>query len=981
VTTGPAPGFGDLLRRYRLAAALTQEELAGRAGLSARAVSDLERSVKTRPRRDTVRLLADALGLDAAQRAALDAARGSGAPQAEWVGRREPVSLGETAPPLIGRTRELSALDRHLAGEGPPVLLLAGESGIGKSRLLREAVWRAAEAEWTVLEGGCQGRGGQDPYTPMLGALNRHLRQLTPERWRAGLRGCAWLVRLLPELAEGPIEPLPSWSVPPAQERRLLFEAVERYLANVAGAAGTLLVLDDLQWAGPDALDLLATLARGAAGWLRIVGAYRDTEARAGDPLSAMLGDLVQADLLTHCTIGPLHIEEARRLLAGQLEGTGATASSLLDRVLRRTGGVPFFVISYARAADPFLSEGADERIPWSLAQSIRQRVALLPGPAAEVLAVAALIGRVVPHQLLLRVAGPPEQEVFAVLEAAQRARLLQVEAGEYQFAHDLIREVLEDEVGAARRAALHRRIGEGLEQEPGEPPLDRLAYHFERAGDRGRAARYLELAGDRAQAQQAHTAAEEYYRVAAAVLEQLGRATDLARVRLRLGTVLTVRGNYEAALAALELAARALHEAGDGAELARALAQIGTVHSSWGTAATGLARLQPWLEPLESGGPTPGLAALYAVLSDLYYMCMSLDQAVEAAERSIALARALADERALSTAQIQRGQSLKEMGRLADARLALEEGIRLGEATTEWATLAFGYEALARLSFRSGDFAACRHAIDRAVEIAEQQGNPFQQVAMLGSRGLMALHWGDWAAARADLERSLRLSCEAGTLAISAFVPLKMALLCLARGEWAEAARLIDESMALPERDRHPFAAVVAQALLAELDLREGRSAAARDRIHTLPPHVYWGFWHEEVFAHGYGPLLALAHLELGEPETAEQVVAETIARARDEGAPLILSEALRVAALIGLRQGRRAETAAHLEEALGVARRLSHPYQEARLLQVCGVIEARDSRREAARTSLAEALLIFRRLGASKDIAETERLLTALD
>jgi predicted ATPase len=79
------------------------------------------------------------------------------------------------------------------------------------------------------------------------------------------LQGCAWLVRLLPELAVGPIEPLPAWTLPPEQERRLMYAAVERFLANVAGPGGALLVLDDLQWAGPDALELLASVVRSNA--------------------------------------------------------------------------------------------------------------------------------------------------------------------------------------------------------------------------------------------------------------------------------------------------------------------------------------------------------------------------------------------------------------------------------------------------------------------------------------------------------------------------------------------------------------------------------------------------------------------------------------------------------------------------------------------------------------------------------------------
>src|SRR5207302_4762798 len=106
-----------------------------------------------------------------------------------------------------------------------------------------------------VLEGGCQRRGGHEPYAPLLAACRRHLRSLGPAPLRAALQGCAWLVRLLPELAQGPIEPLSAWTLPPEQERRLMFEAVARFLTNVAGPAGTLLLLGDVRGARPDALD------------------------------------------------------------------------------------------------------------------------------------------------------------------------------------------------------------------------------------------------------------------------------------------------------------------------------------------------------------------------------------------------------------------------------------------------------------------------------------------------------------------------------------------------------------------------------------------------------------------------------------------------------------------------------------------------------------------------------------------------------
>jgi predicted ATPase len=158
------------------------------------------------------------------------------------------------------------------------------------------------------------------------------------------------LVRLLPELTGGLIDSLPDWKLSPEQERRLMVEAVVRFLGNVAGAAGTLLVLDDLQWAGPDALDLLTTLARSSAEIpLRVLGAYRNTEVRPGDPLDVTLADLAHAGLTYHQTLDPLPPEDAAHLLTRLLADVTAADPELQRRVVQRAGGVPFFLVSYAR--------------------------------------------------------------------------------------------------------------------------------------------------------------------------------------------------------------------------------------------------------------------------------------------------------------------------------------------------------------------------------------------------------------------------------------------------------------------------------------------------------------------------------------------------------------------------------------------------------------------------------------------------------
>jgi transcriptional regulator with XRE-family HTH domain len=151
MATISSQSFGDLLRRHRLAAGLTQEELAALAGLSVRGLSDLERGTRRAPRRETVQLLSEALQLSEAERTRLEAAaRRRGAPAAQESGESLASPPGSLlVSPFVGRTQELALLDQMLR-DGPPVLLVAGEPGIGKSRLLQAGIERAQAQGWTA---------------------------------------------------------------------------------------------------------------------------------------------------------------------------------------------------------------------------------------------------------------------------------------------------------------------------------------------------------------------------------------------------------------------------------------------------------------------------------------------------------------------------------------------------------------------------------------------------------------------------------------------------------------------------------------------------------------------------------------------------------------------------------------------------------------------------------------------------------------
>ena len=344
---------------------------------------------------------------------------------------------------------------------------------------------------------------------------------------------------------------------------------------------------------------------------------------------------------------------------------------------------MPFFIVSCVQEWRAGLLEGeAAGTMPWTVAQSVRHRVAALPPGAQAVLEVAAVAGRAVPAALLLAVATQSPDDVSAALEAACRARLLVDDEPGYRFAHDVIREVLEGDLGTARRLLLHERIAHALEHAV-SPPADpeTLAYHYSRSQAQDKAVVYLEQAGDRAQAQAAPAAAESYYRTVVERLDGIALVGDRARVREKLGVVLATEAQYDAALVVLEQAAEAYQTLGEVESLRRTVAQIGHVHVHRGTAEAGLARLQPLLARLEVGEASPGLAAFYAALALLHLYRGRHQEARMAAERGVDLARAVGDGRVLARAEERRGFALLYLEGTDEARRVLEGAAQLAQA------------------------------------------------------------------------------------------------------------------------------------------------------------------------------------------------------------------------------------------------------------------------------------------------------------
>ena len=947
-----APSAGQLLQRYRLLAGLTQEGLAEKAGYSADYIGKLERDQRDLPAAALDRLAA-VLGLADQERAALTAARDQDGP-----GRL-----------LIGRDAELTDIRGHLAGLGPPVLLFAAEPGMGKTRLLEEAVTRAGRSGWGIARGACQSRE-LDPYAPLTSAVADALDRV-PDLDRAEVvRQAGRLDLLLPEFAAASED----WTrVPgrPEQLRRLLFSAAAQCLRAVAGLAGTLLVLDDLHWAGPDALDLLSALltAPGSAG-LRVIGAYRDSEPPAC--LDEFIAELARASLIRKLGLRTLSDANAEELLIRLAPDRPATPAARSD-IVRRAGGVPFFLVSYVDQMRHDGDGGPAGTVPWTVATVIRQRVQALPGSVREHLDVAAVIGRVVPHRLLAHVTGSSDEEVLRAVEAALRARLLAEEGPSgYCFTHDLIRETIEHGLSSGRRRLLHRRIGEALERET-SGPAESLALHFGLSDDDGKATRYLELAGEQAQHRVAYATAADFFAQAAQRLELAGRPADAIPLAEKQGMALHRAGRYREAISVLEHALAGYQRSGDEDGVHRVTGHLADAHFRQGTNGELLAELTDFglvqdLGLVQAGGLGQGLGSLSALtrwqgLIRLFYARGAYEQMAAAGQSLIQAGRKAGNSRLEAFGAGVRGAGLIGQGQLAEGTALMAQAMSPDQAPDDIIRIADAGVMVSAAYLAMGQVEACQALSVRLRRAAQAAGDEIVAAMHTLMLGALCYVRGDWSRGQ-DLVAQVQQRFVAGNpSALAIRVAPGLAMILTWQGAWEEARSYLETSVASARS--LGVAGIERSALvrLAELDVLEGRP---RDAITRLRPHVDSELLWE--YAVMFWSVLAAASLEVEDLGQAQAYAERAVAQARRTGVWIYGIPALRVQGMVQASLADHDQAQACYQEGLERARAMPFPYGEAWLLHAQGLLQRRRGDGAAAQASLSEALAIALRLGAER-------------
>jgi predicted ATPase/DNA-binding XRE family transcriptional regulator len=958
------PEFGVLLKRLRRNADLSQEELAARAHYSVGYIGMLERGARL-PLPATAALLADALSLSETDRTLLigTARRHVRAPK---IGAH-PQGGSTRYCPFVGRARELAQLDALIAGYGPRLYMLAGEPGIGKTQLLREITAKAEAAGWYVVTGNCLRSTGQAPYAPLLDALEACVQSRSQDQLSADLEGCGQLVRLLPELAEIHQMPQVEWTLPPEQERRLVFRAVRRFLANVAGPAGTLLALDDLQWAGADTFDLLTSVLHAREGVpLAVLGTYRDTDIEQVHHLHSMLVDLSRDGLAERIQIGELDQSEARALIMNLL-GNAPVPPQLVEHILERAGGVPFFLVSCAlslRGKGAQIGESAE--IPWDVAESIRQRLIALPTGTQELLGVAAVIGQLVPRRRLVAIMESLGWEAHDIVRAADTAckvrLLVEHSPAIYQFAHDLIREAVLADQGTAYCAMLHTRVAESMEGEPGSQP-GQLAYHFTRGGQSVRARHYLKLAGDHAASLHAYAEAETYYRTVVEQLQSGAEAADVADAQEKLARMLILQAKYPQAMAELEPALASYLRSGDLEGVGRTLAALGDAYGGSGATEEGLARLQSYMDRLVAGGlSSGGQARLYLTLTELFHVGGRNAEQLAASEQAACIARDTADYQMMAEARRQEGLALLALGLADKAAQALLEAIRLAEKAGDLWQLSQAVGAVAMTKRIQGEHREARDYFDRAVAVALQIGQPTVTAYLTFLRGELLYLMGEWKRAYEDLQCAAHIVDTIDSSWASLYPPLGLGLLALAEDDREKTKRYLEhDAVEAAILEGNLYVIRWAQPNLAERDLLDGRPEAALARLQPWLDRP--GQVESDVTA--ILPFLAWAHLELGDTERAQEVITATIDRASRGGHGNALVDGLRVQGLVALRRGRYDAAEEAISAAVSLGERMPYPHTVAKARYVYGLLCTAQGNMKSAVRQLQEARAICLHLG----------------
>ena len=752
------------------------------------------------------------------------------------------------SPVFVGRAAEVAALraalDRARSGTAATVVV-AGEAGVGKTRLAAELQDQARGLDVLTLAGGCLDVGdGVVAVAPIVEALRPLATLLEPEELERVLGTArAELARLVPELAAAD---QPVGDLPPGR----LFELLLGALHRLAERRPVLLVIEDVHWADRSTRDLLGFLIRNLRGGVALVLTYRSDELHRRHPLRPFLAELERSGRAERLDVGRLDRRELVELLAGILGE--APAPSLVRDIWARSEGNPFFAEELVAAR----AEGVE--LPDALRDLLLARVETLSQDSQRVLHVAAVVGRRVDHELLAEVAEQPPAGLTEALREAVTHHILAPDGdGGYEFRHALVREAVYDDLLPMERVPLHAACARALvarAEQQGQPPpagegtldattcglagiLGQLAHHWYAAQDLGEALVASVRAGQAAEAAYAPGEAERHYQRALGLWDQAPEAA--ARCGLDHTTLLQRAAHVTFLMwdprGAIRLITQALAEVETAAEplLAGALLErLAGYHWQRGDLASGLTAAERAVATVPAEPPSPERARTLAAHGQMLMLQSHMAAARARCEEAVAVARrtgARAEEgHALNTL----GTALGGLGHVEEGLARLEQAYRIARELGDPYDLCRAPFNISAVLLMAGRYEEAVAMSRECADLATRLGLVRGFTAMLYN-AVEALTWlGRWDEAERVFDEAVDIDVDLADAGPGSILFVIHARLALWRGDLAAARAELVTAMDARRDANDPQFTSPALATLAEMATWEGRPEEARAAV-----------------------------------------------------------------------------------------------------------------------------------------------------
>jgi DNA-binding SARP family transcriptional activator len=702
---------------------------------------------------ETRRLLADELGLEPGRElqvlhrqvlnhdVALEGIRPVARARREEE-RPPPASHGSGSS-FVGRIaalRRVEAVVEGALGGRSSLVLIEGEPGIGKTRLMTEVAARVREQGMRVCWGRCHDDEGAPPLWPWVQVL-RELRRGDdglPDHLRS------ILAALLPELGSPPDDDLAADAA-----RFRLFDGVREAIEQSAMQSPVMIVIDDAHWADASSLRLLRFLSVELRDVPAVaVVAFRNTEPTATPAFADTLAEMSRRAGVDRLPLSGLSQRDVADLLRQTTDLAGPEVDGIALRLQQRTNGNPFFVTELIRlmqsehrleSAD--VAETAGD-VPLAVADVIRRRIARLPDDVQTVLGVAAVIGRTFDLGVLAHACGLDVERTLEVLEVALATRIAVAdEPGRYRFTHALVTETLYADLAPARRVRLHARVASAIETmwiADLEPHYNELVHHYGRAPAAlsEHALRYARLAAEQATRRLAYDEAATQWMVALDALERGGYATPITRARLllELANAEQCAGNLARATTAHDEALAAAQRSGDVALLAEVALAYGEI-GLWQVRRYGVVdepvvhAITDALQRFDAGDSVFRAQLLTGLAMAIYYRDGERERCRSLAREAVSMARRLGDTALLATSLVEFIMMLDSTPDSTEQLDAASELAALETSGLPRETASSVPMRLARLALAHGNASTLERDVDAVARRAAAARHPDEQL------------------------------------------------------------------------------------------------------------------------------------------------------------------------------------------------------------------------------------------------------------